>query len=318
MTRRRAESDDLDSLNLLLDTICNMFGIFVFSALIVALLATTRSTQVVQTISAPTLTAAESSKIGALEMEADELSAQLTALGSGRGALIAEKSREANAQVGQATRELAVRQRTLEEYREKIKRDAGFVANLHEELPTIKREVENLTEAIRRTQELKDVQVRTPRRRELEGRTPVQIVLDKGRVYVLNPWWNHALDDHPCDIWSDWNRDAVVVSASVCEVIRCERGGAIEIRRSALLRSDGGISAEDPVALAADPTWQKFLRSIDAARHVVSIRCTATGFRAFGPVRSAIVSHHVPYNVAPIRLDPLYRDAIIEGTAIGQ
>lgn len=318
MTRRRAGADDLDSLNLLLDTICNMFGIFVFSALIVALLAMTRSTQVVQTPDAPTLTSAETAKIAALETSIDQMSAELTALQSGRAASIAEKRRLADATIVRAERELAVRLRTLEEYREKLKRDADFVARLPEELPAVKQEVEDLAQAIRRTKELKDVEMRSPRRRELEGRTPVQVVIDKGRVFILNPWWAHGPDEHPCDIWSDWNRDAVVASASRCEVICCVRGGAIEIRRSVLLRSDGGIEAEDPVALAADPTWQKFLRSMDPGKHVVSIKCTATGFKAFGPVRSAIVSQRVPYNVAPIRLDPLYRDAIIEGTPIGQ
>ena len=318
MTRRRRGVDDLDSLDLLLDTICNMFGIFIFSALIVALLAMTRSKEIVQAAEEPTRTTGQTAKIASLETDVDQLSEQLTTLESGRSALIEERSRQSDEKIEKANQQLTVRIRTLEEYRVKLKRDADFVANLHEILPIVKREVEELTEAIRITKEIKDVEVRTPRRREMEGRTPVQLVIDKGKVFILNPWWEYKFDDHPCDIWSDWNRDAVDAAASRCDIIRCERGGAIEIRREVLLRKDGGIQAEDPVALAANKNWQEFLRAMDSRKHVVVIRCTATGFKAFGPVRSAIVSKRLPYNVDAIRLDPFYRDAILEGTPIGQ
>jgi len=145
------------------------------------------------------------------------------------------------------------------------------------------------------------------------------VVLHDDKAFVLNSWWHHVGPaHHPCDIWCDWNPAAVDPANSECRVVRCLRGGDIEIHRVALLLPGGGIPAKSPEALSQDPDWNRFLEALDPARHVVSIRSTATGFRAFGAVRGSVVSRGIPYNADPVRLDPFYRDSIVEGTPVGQ
>jgi len=318
VTRRRIATDDLDSLNLLLDTICNMFGIFIFTALIVAVMAMTRSTQIVAVLNPQQGQNRESAEMIAAQDSIAEMSDRLEVLQQSRSHKLAAKARQAARVRGAADEELMVRQSTLREYQEKMSRDSDFIAKLHEELPKLQDEIATLEESIGRGRQLKEVTTRTPLRRELEGRTTVQVVLDEGKVYVLNSWWNHHVDEHPCDIWCDWNTQAVDVAASTCDVVRCLRGGDVEIHRRVLLRPAGGWEAEDATKLAANQDWIRFLASLDHSKHLVSIRSTATGFQAFSAVRASIVQRGIPYNVEPIRLDPYYSDSIIQGTPIGQ
>lgn len=319
MRRSARQADDLDSLNLLLDTVCNMFGIFIFSAMVVALLAATRSTQVAADTVAGAAKAEPTERVVAAEASITALYQRLEEMRSSRTALIAEKADRAGAARHAAEAELSIRQATLDEYRRRLDTDSRLLTDLRDDVPRLRDQIAQMQEAIRRARSLKEVETRTPLRRALEGRIPVQIVLDSGRAFILNSWWDHrSSDSHPCDIWCDWNQDAVDAGASDCQVVKCLRGGEIEIHRKVLLLAGGGIEAESAEKLAADPAWQRFLSSLDPARHVVVLRCTATGFGAFGPVRGEVVGRGVPYNVEPTRLDPFYHDQIIEGVPVGQ
>jgi hypothetical protein len=319
MSSRRAEGDDLDSLNLLLDTVCNMFGIFIFSALIVAIMAVTRTTQVV-TSAAPDAPDGEiAERIAAEDRRVDALQRRLEEIAASRGTEYRLRAAEARDRLSSVDEEVERRKRVVEEYDARIKAGAEFLAGLGATLPALRQEIAALEAEVRRAREVKEVEARTPLRRAMEGRVPVQVVLDEDRAFVLNPWWElRGPAHHPCDVWSRWNAQAVDVAASECDVVRCDRGGGIEIHRKALLLRDGGLPAQSPEVLAKERRWASFLDALDPARHVVTIRCTRTGFRAFGPVRATIVSRGIPYNVEAVRLDPFYRDSIVEGTPVGQ
>jgi hypothetical protein len=319
MSRRRADTDDLDSLGLLLDTVCNMFGIFIFAALIVAVIAMTRSTQIIERVDVPADAVLATQQILSTEEALQNLHKRLEEVRGGRTAQLARRAHEAATQVEAAANEIVNRKATLADYEHRLKHDSEFLANLHAEIPKLRDEIARSEDAIRQARQLKEIETRTPLRRALEGRVPVQVVLHEGRAFILNAWWDHiGPQHHPCDIWCNWNAQAVNASASSCRVVKCDRGGEIEIHRRVLLVSGGGIEAKTPLALSADPTWIRFLQSLDPKRHVVSLRCTTTGFDAFGPVRGAIVNRGIPYNVEPARLDPFYSDSIVEGTPIGQ
>ena len=47
MSRRGKAGDEFGSLDLLLDTVCNMFGLFIFIGIIVAILAGARSKEII-------------------------------------------------------------------------------------------------------------------------------------------------------------------------------------------------------------------------------------------------------------------------------
>ena len=319
MRRRQPDPDDLDSLNLLLDTVCNMFGVFIFSALIVAIMAMTRSTQIVVEASPSSAQAERAAKVSATDASVRALHARLETIRSSRSSALMDRASEASQLRFQAESELEIREQTLADYKRRLTSDSEFLANLRQEIPKLQDQIAGIEDAIRRVRRIKEVETRTPLRRALEGRIPVQVVLHDGRAYILNAWWDHVqTTDHPCDIWCDWNLDAVDAAASGCNVVKCFRGGEIEIHRRILLRTGGGIIADSAEALATNPAWIRFLSSLDPRRHVVSIRSTATGFQAFGPIRGEIVGRGIPYNVEPTRLDPFYSDSIVEGTPVGQ
>ena len=319
MRRRQPDPDDLDSLNLLLDTVCNMFGVFIFSALIVAIMAMTRSTQIVVEASPASAQAERAAKVSATDASVRALHARLETIRSSRSSALMDRASEASQLRFQAESELEIREQTLADYKRRLTSDSEFLANLRQEIPKLQDQIAGIEDAIRRVRRIKEVETRTPLRRALEGRIPVQVVLHDGRAYILNAWWDHVqTTDHPCDIWCDWKLDAVDAAASGCNVVKCFRGGEIEIHRRILLRTGGGIIADSAEALAKNPAWIRFLSSLDPRRHVVSIRSTATGFQAFGPIRGEIVGRGIPYNVEPTRLDPFYSDSIVEGTPVGQ
>ena len=63
MSRRGKAGDEFGSLDLLLDTVCNMFGLFIFIGIIVAILAGARSKEIItKATSAATTTADPLSK----------------------------------------------------------------------------------------------------------------------------------------------------------------------------------------------------------------------------------------------------------------
>lgn len=317
--KRRSAGDDLDSLNLLLDTVCNMFGIFVFSALVVAIMSITRTTQVLAE-SEPRRPGAETlQRLESARATVDALAVERERQRSSRGQLFSDRAAVAGGRRKEAEAAVADRRRTKAQYDAQIKDIDRFLADLPATVASLREEIASLEDAVRRARSLKEVEARTPLRRALEGRVPVQVVLDGQRAYILNNWWDHVgPGEHPCDTWCDWNRSAVDADSAECVVVSCVRGGAIEIHRTVRLRSGGGIPADSAEGLARDPGWKRFLVSLDPSRHVVSLRSTKDGFRAFGAVRGSIVSHGIPYNVEPIRLDPFYRDSIIEGTPVGQ
>ena len=316
---RRGSEDDLDSLNMLLDTVCNMFGIFIFSALVVAIMTVTRSTQIVAADSPTSASEETLEQLTAARRSVSGMNEQLERSRSGKGAVIADRAIQAASLRRDAEAALESRMRTKAEYEFAIENLGQFLADLPTTVIRLRDEVASLEDAVRRARAVKEVEARTPLRRALEGRVPVQILLHDGKVFVLNAWWNHiGMSHHPCDIWCDWNPSAVDPANSECRVVNCLRGGSIEIHRVALIRQAGGIAAASAEELARSREWGTFLDSLDPSRHVVSIRSTATGFSAFGNVRGGIVSRGLPYNAETVMLDPFYRDSIVEGTPVGQ
>lgn len=319
MGKRRIDNDDEDGLNLLLDTVCNMFGIFVFSALVVAILALARSSHMQAQGNPRPVSLDEGVAASRLQDSIDSLTTQIAMLRNSRALTLAEKAEEARKTRNAADRELAARREILEDYLARLEKSDNIADELRSQVPELRRQIAEYEAALQRARDVKEIETRTPLRRSLEGRIPVQIVLHDNRAFILNSWWEHVgTDSHPCDIWCDWNDRDVNAAASECRVVRCIRGGEIEIHRSALLRDGKGLPADDAQRLAGDAAWRSFTASLDPQKHVVSIRCSPTGFGAFGPVRGEVVRLGLPYNVEPTHLDPYYRDSIIQGTPVGQ
>ncbi len=316
MKRRDEEGDGLD---LLLDAICNIFGLFIFVAMLVALIVSVRGTEARPDDAPPTESADPLVAGSRLEIEALEsriASFDLASLEEEDAAV--EGAREA---LEAAELEVLRREASLEAIRTRLDELDRRQESRAEERPRLEAEIRRLEEEIASVRETRDVTVRTPRRRELSGRVPAQLVLWKGRAYLLNDW--STPEAHPCESWTTWNEQAVDAARSEAVIHYCWRAGGQHIDRAAYLRSDGGVPVPDGGAAVLERSrdWRRALAGLEPSQHVVSIKADADSFEAFSTVRAALARRGFLYDVAPVRIEPatgLYQDTILEGRTTAQ
>jgi hypothetical protein len=313
----RRASPQGESLDLLLDTICNMFGLFIFVAMLVALLARVGGPRLVdggdddrrQASSMDSGTAAVARRISDLERRI----ATFEAGNLEQGRLAAEDGR---ARVQQARIELASRAELIRDLERELAGADDLTGMLDRIVPRLEADVGRLDEELRSAESILEVALRTPRLRELAERIPVQIVVSSGRVYCVNNWSDP--DAHPCEGWTTWNEQAVDPDRSVAIVHYCWRTGGQDIERSIALRPNGGIEASSLADLERDGRWRQVMSWLHPDRHVVSIKVAPDSFAAFAPVRASIAQRGFFYDVAPVTVDPTYRDRIVEGATRAQ
>ena len=301
---RRRRHEETDSLDLLLDTICNMFGMIIFVAILAAIIASVRSRETVtESASAPRVPI-----VTHAETELDD-----TALLSGQIATMKGRLAKARSEIEHRTQLLAeLSQRTK-------------AANTPVDLGTIRAQTQQLQQDLDRMVQLRDVTLRTPRQRELAGRLPVQVVLAEDRLFILNDWspWHRVQDPvgDRCVFWTTWNSQAIDLDIEPRVIIHqgCEfRTGTQDIERAVTLRSGGGIPVND--STQSRRQIADALALLDPDRHVISIRADPDSFAAFQLLRHALVDAGYPYDVTPWKLpaDRTYSDRIREGTATAQ
>ncbi len=314
MSRRKRMGEDSDSLYLLLDTVCNTFGLFIFISINVAILVGTREAQNVvedarkQVVDADPLAGeraalqrlrvmvADAEKKNPDEAESLMASGKLTSL------------RDANTNTSKKMQELASILKSGAERNEALK----------VELPSLRSEIKRLESDLQTEAATLDKKVRTPRKREVEGLLPVQVILWKDRVYWINPWVG-SIDD-PCTRWSEWNPNAVDMAAHPESVIHeCFRGGGQWIERHVPLLAKGGLEVGQEGARDWEEPLRALLAHLSTKNHVVSLKVAPDSHRAFGPVRSLIAEKGFAYEVSPIEMsDGIYRDEIRDGVATAQ
>ncbi len=314
MSRRGGSGDEFGSLDLLLDTVCNMFGLFIFIGIIVAILAGARSKELITKATPAGATASDplSQERTALqrlrvmvenaEKKSPEEGESLIASGK------LESLRESNTETTKKTQELAAILKFGEDRTEALK----------VELPNLRAEIEQLEAELKAEAATMDKKVRTPRKREVEGLLPVQVILWKDRVYWINPWVGSI--DEPCTRWSEWNTDAVDMSAHPESIIHeCFRGGGQWIERRVPLLVNGGLAVGQEGAREWEQPLRALLDRLSTNKHVLSLKVSSNSHRAFGPVRSLIAEKGFAYEVSPIQInDATYRDEIRDGVATAQ
>jgi outer membrane murein-binding lipoprotein Lpp len=306
---RRRESPE-SSLDLLLDTICNMFGMIIFIAVLAAVLASARGARQISSAQAgpiqdATDLATLKATIAALEDDNDE---NFTgSLDSATAALLSERSYGRRLQASITT------------LQEKLDDPDASVS-----LDQLRADVQTLESELAALHDLRDIKLRTPRQRSLKGRVPVQVVLTRDRLYLVNDWegWRHTKDPvgQRCTFWSTWNQQAVDIhSSTFTDYDSCGyRTGALKIDREIHLLADGGIAFDSPTA---ESEISALLDHLVRGKHVVSFRVTPDSFDHFHDARRLVVGQGLEYDVKPVPplgADMIYRDKIRMGTATGQ
>lgn len=276
--RRRGGSND-DSLELLLDTICNMFGGLIFIAMLLAIFAGAQGASLAQRAGA-----ASASEVLKNQTELERLESLVPALElaaedtSKPTALDAEPSYEQviarlETDVEQAAARLKEVTQRLENVRAKGKsmseklRDAAATAD------ELGREIERLKAAIDRENRSKIANARLPVMRTTQKR-PAHLIITGQRIYeLIGP------NGKPVD------QDVEVIELS---------GGKIRVN----MKASGGYAPG--LDLSAHPRWKHFVSTRASDRYFIYIIVRADSFETFRAVKEAVLRAGYEYDVSPL------------------
>jgi hypothetical protein len=308
MKGRRGDSDD--SLDLLLDTICNMFGTIIFVALIAALLALT-STKGSPEPSLVTGDPDGERQLALLAARAEELERELSALPA---AAEATEDSAAAERVAEALGEIARREELIDRYSEAVAAVTDDLADIGAQVAPLREEVARLESALDGARRAKDRTMRTPLERALELRL-YSIVIWEDRLYPLCDWSNGTPDT--CARFEQWDDRYVVAAASSLDG-DCRGMNASGFTRTIPLRQGAGIPIADTASLLADPRFREMLAALDPSEDMVLLDVAPDSFDSFNAVKEALLGAGFNYTLsactAPL---PRYRDRWIPGTPRG-
>ncbi|MBI1303416.1 MAG: hypothetical protein GC172_06475 [Phycisphaera sp.] len=308
MKGRRSDSDD--SLDLLLDTICNMFGTIIFVALIAALLALTSTKGSPE----PSLVAGDPDgerQMALLAARAEELERELSALPA--AAEVTEDS-DAAERVAEALGEIARREELIDRYSEAVAAVTDDLADIGAQVAPLREEVARLESSLDGARRAKDRTMRTPLERALELRI-YTVVVWEDRLYPVCDWSNGTPDT--CARFEQWD-DRYVVAAGSSLDGDCRGMNATGFTRTIPLRQGAGIPITDTPSLLADPRFQELLAALDPSEDMVLLDVAPDSFDSFNAVKEALLGAGFNYTLsactAPL---PRYRDRWIPGTPRG-
>ena len=308
MSRRHHEPDD--SLELLLDPICNMFGTIMFVALIAALLALTRSGVVVSdAVSA--MEREQASAVSQMEGRATELERTLSTLPAGEGRDLDQAAAD---RVEHALGEVARREVLIERYQDTVKTARENMDDVASQVEPMRTELTRVRDAVEAARRSKDRQVRTPLEREV-SLFEFTVVVWNDQLFAICDLTTRPRD--ACEWLRCWNQKHVVPARCTTPVFECSRVN-IHIARSIMLREGAGIKIGDIEALRNNPDFIALLKTLDPATDLIGMVVAPDSFDAFAVVKDVFLSAGFNYSVEPCEQQlPVYKDAWIPGNPRG-
>jgi hypothetical protein len=312
MKERRGSGarDRGDSLELLLDTICNMFGTIIFVALIAALLALTSTTGRTES-SLASIDVERDQQLETLVARAAELEEELAKLPAAGGV---ENDPEAVERVESALGEIARREELIERYSEAVAAVTGNLKDIGAQVSPLREEIDRLQAALETARKAKDRIMRTPLEREIDRRT-YTLVIWEDRVYPVCNWANRTPD--MCALFEQWD-DRYVVRAGCRLDGQCRGLNASGFTRTIPLRSGAGILITDATSLLRDPAFREVLSTLDPTQDLVLLDVAPDSFDTFSAVKEAVLGAGFSYTLSPCHAPlPMYKDSWIPGTPRG-
>lgn len=310
MSRARTEPDD--SLELLLDTICNMFGTIIFVALIVAVITSARVREKASAAIEPASTDdAHPAARAELEKREEELERLLATLPAPK---IDQELVDATGRVEGALAEIARRRTMLARYREALDRARAGLSDAGRDIEPLREEIARLEDEIAGARRAQERTIRTPLEREVEQELFI-VVVWQGRLYPICDLANRPRRD--CEALRQWDDRHVVAARCSTPVFRCDLGG-LDIQRRVRLRTEAGIPIGSAASLAAEPEFQRLVAMLDPALDLVGFEVAPDSFGDFSAAKEAFLNAGFTYTVHP-NTDPLpdYRDEWIAGRPRG-
>jgi Skp family chaperone for outer membrane proteins len=309
-SRRSVSSEQGDSLELLLDTICNMFGTIIFVALIAALLALSSTAGRTET-SLASIDVERDRQIESLQSRAAELEQELARLPA---AAAMEIDPEAFERVEAALGEIDRREELIERYSDAVAAVTGNLNDIGAQVAPLREEIERLKAALETARKSKDRTMRTPLERELDRRT-FTIVIWNDRIYPVCDWSNGTPDS--CARFEQWD-DRYVFAASCRLDGQCRGLNASGFARTIPLRPDAGIPIGDAASLLRDPAFLQVLGTLDPDEDLVLLDVAPDSFDSFSAVKEAVLGAGFNYTLSACHAAlPIYKDFWVPGTPRG-
>jgi hypothetical protein len=306
----RSSDEPGDSLELLLDTICNMFGTIIFVALIAALLALTSASARTET-SLASIEVERDRNADALDARAEELERELATLPA---ADATDADPAAAERVAAALGEIKRREELVERYTRAVAAVSDDLQDVGAQIAPLREEIARLRSALDSARKAKDRTMRTPLERQLDLRV-YSIVIWEGRIYPVCDW--SSRDPDMCARFVQWD-DRYTIAAACRLDGNCRSLQGPSFARTIPLRAGAGIPIADAASLRANPEFQRLLRSLDPAEDLILLDVAPDSFDSFGVVKELFLEAGFNYTLAPcVEQLPRYRDSWIAGTPRG-
>ena len=286
MSRKR--ESDVGSMELLTDSICDIFGLFCFLVILLALLSTIQGGGEATVIEAtPELRTSD-----ALAQEAVRLEQQLESLSDpGRDQKLAELETQ-RLVLERSKRRQAEFERRESGVTQELRVDPEQVNPLKSMIPSLDSEVKRLQAELLDAQARSEIAMALPRITESSATSSFIIILTGGRLYVVQ---GKGLLDSSID-WckrlASFDEFCVDISKSSVDC------GGGTFTQTIVLRLENGIDVSDAM-WTESPMWKEWWSWIGPAPVVVSLIVDPDSFREFASVRRFLSQHGKRYYIHP-------------------
>lgn len=322
--RRRNRQDANDALDTFLDTVCNLFGIIIFLAMMIVVLASTTGEKIIREQEEDNRSRNEEI-LEELEIRRDDLDRKLDEYLQHESLAEARELESLEVDLAEAREEIIKRLQMIDAYEQRINLGQVELARLADEMESIEAEIKRLESTRAAAEKVLNRRFRTPRTTKVDT-MPATMVLVNGRVYAPNDWtglfMNGRLDAGDwCAGLKQWRPSDVDVSATSVTG-ECFRTGVSRVDRKIKLRKDGGIPIDMNRPLEDDPTWNTVIRNHRSDLQHLVITVSPNSFEEFALLRSAIAGAGFRYDIKiadpAIEQTLLLRDSFEPGLATSQ
>ena len=282
---RRRPDDSVDPLDLLLDTVCNLFAVMIFIAIFAAIL-----------VGPPTeipegqrqITVAETVEpTDAMEPPAETI----VEIPDPDLAEIDHLLQNAGDELARRLAMIAKLERNIESMQAAEDNGAGILTETQAEITTLKEDIEA-------TRTITQVPMRTPRKGERPDAIPVSIFLSGESVFIPTDFRGWNLEPTPKNEWWKYMSATRFLDRFLIRTrSTATRRKDGSFRRSLMFRDGQGISATDIRTLRSDQDWREQIDSLIPEKHLVYVSVRPDSFAAFGIVRSELARLGFNYDV---------------------
>ena len=282
MPHRRRNPDE-DSLDLLLDTICNVFGGIVFIAILIAILTSNTTEQVDEGLEDEIAEISEQRQVRSLRFAIDQQEETLARLNDLRDEVSDDKTRKAAdfiASLENAESEAEARVDRLEDWlRDNERAGDAQTQSVTAKITSTESQIEQMSRQLRAERAMHTMHVRLPIERRTEKKQII-LLLQSGRVHLLHSGPAKPLLDR---IYPSKDTN-IRIGPEMWEVTPLRGGGFVPV-----------VGDDQPKQALA------LLHGTDADMHFFDMFVAPDSVQAFRLFRDAAVHRGFRYNVHPFR-----------------